>query len=241
MGDQNIVDTYAALLRDRYSSLRNRWTWENEGVKADWGQNPIPRYDGGVDGQGRRHQSVWKKMARWLIDHQVSPSRFIEAQFRGRAGAPPEPNTLCSDAALNRFYAFEGEEVPELKRLLSAQKDTLFTQVCKKAGLRQQGWTDAQVYSEVLQNNLIPLSALFRYAVAVQQGCPEVADLYRTEAAIQYLSAPRAYDQVWGKLVPPEVAALARLTPDQLSSVSLEEEPLDSRPASRPARALFVD
>ncbi len=217
--EMSLLQSYAAVIRNAYCTARNRWHLEVENTESDWGRNPIPRYDGGMDSAGRRHRGVWEKIARFVIEKRISPNRFIEAQFRGRSAAPPEPGTLCSEFALRVYAGYEAAEIPTLQRLFRHQKEQLFLETIK---FRPLHWPDAQMYSAILQNTQVGMSALFRYCVAVQKGVNEVVDLFRTTASIQYLASPTAYDQVWGELIPEEMRALARLSAAQMAQVPAE-------------------
>lgn len=240
MPQQDLLQAYAAAIREAYCSTRNRWHQMNEGIDSDWGGHPLPRYDGGMDSAGRMHRSIWERIARFIIEKRVSPIRYIEAQFRSVVGTPPEPGSLCSEFAYRRYEGHNQAEVSVLSRLFKFQKEKLALESVKFCALRTMGWTDRDVCSAVLQNTQVEMSALFRYCEAVRVGLDDVAEEFQTAASIQYLASPEAYDEVWGDYIPVHLKGVARMTPEQIESLPAVVEGPVVR-SSRSPRALLVE
>src|SRR5690554_455442 len=67
------------------------------------GDRPYPRYDGGVDTDGKRYQAVWPRVAQFLLDNDCDPHAFFMAQVITGKSNLMSPLSYCSDKALKRY------------------------------------------------------------------------------------------------------------------------------------------
>jgi hypothetical protein len=83
-------------------------------------------------------------------------------------------------------------------------------------------WTRDQIIGSVLFDETLNMSALFRYCFADGQKIERVKDEYREQAVLQYMRHPKAYDFIWGTLLPKGFSKFARQT--YLEMISQGEE-----------------
>lgn len=229
-----LVEQTAAQIREIYCTERNRWHMEHERKVTAWGAVAIPRYDGGTDNLGRVYQSAWLTLAQFALSHGLDPKRFIRSQFATRMAKPPEPTHLGSSSAVAVYRFQEKADIAELTRLFEYQKERALAEFDKLQPCRaRRGWSDRDVHRAVLGNQLVPLSALFRYCIAERDGHTDLADAFHDDAIIQYLAQRDDYDQVWGDWISPTLRMRAmwiiRLAASHTvpigSEVREEEEP----------------
>lgn len=212
-----VVDFYAQLIRDEYCRVRNRWHMEHEMKHTNWGARPIPKYDGGEDVHGRQHQNIWRKIAVFVIKHNLNPTRYVQAQFNIRVSKPIEPTQLLTEYSLSLYEAQESISEKEIARLFEMQKEQVLVECDKLRPCRARGWSDKDITRAVLGNQLIPLSALFRYCIAKKEGYDDLAEEYKVEALTQYLAYPDAYDRIWGEWIPSDFRSEARQLTDYVT------------------------
>jgi hypothetical protein len=104
------------------------------------------------------------------------------------------------DAKLEKTMGYE----------LEFLKNHLHAELSEARGfVSETGWTPDEVDCFVLMNDDNSLTSLFRYCAAMKSLRPEVAALYESEAVVEYLDAPKAYNKVWADLIPPSLRVAA--------------------------------
>ncbi len=216
VNSEDTIQSYAILLREAYRVMRQQWSRQHNLCESDWGNHPIPRYDGGADASGRNFKSVWVKLARFVVANGLNPDLYIRAQFRGRIASPPEPTQLMSSGALSVYHQTTANRIALCSARFLAQKTRYFLEVqALGAGRQVVRCSDDQINLSVLGNLSLPLSALFRYCLGVRGEREIIIHRFRNEATIQYIGDQEAYDQVWGTWIPDEL----RLASNQLKEL----------------------
>ena len=191
----------ATYIRERtnFATLRPGSS-KNKKVRA---YTPHPKWDGGEDANGHQHKPYWPKMARFMLEHELDPEYCIHMQFgdRKRTDDPPFPSHITSVNWLDRYQV----ESPEV--LISEVKDALQTEKahCMWAIALIEDDDDAQgpeLWREVLFDDTIPMSPLFRYCVAYRDKLHDVANEYEQSAMVQYSLARKAYEEGWKGWIP---------------------------------------
>lgn len=236
----HMLDTVAAQVREVYCQCRNRWHLEHERKATAWGSKPIPRYDGGEDGNGRTYANVWRQVAQFVLLHGLDPRRFVRAQFAIRDSKPVEPTHLTGPRALDVYDAEAERSRGDIARLFDFQRQQVLLEFNKLKPCRSRyGWADADVYRAVLGNALVSLSALFRFCLAESLGLTDLVDRFAEDAIVQYMADRAEYDEVWGRWVPEFLTDLA----DRLRNYAKAPVPvpLPQEEERGPTRAIIVD
>lgn len=236
-----LLRRYTEIVRSTYCELRNRWHSLHERRETNWGAQVVPKYDGGTGPGGQKYKSVWDRVARFVIQNSAEPRRFVQVQFAVRQAKPIEPTELVSPRALELYRYNEKTAFEDILRLFHYQQQRAATEFNKLRPCKiNHQWTDADIHRAVLGNTLVQLSALFRYCIAHREGYTSIADRYKDEALVQYLSQPEDYDKIWVGWIPPELtneAQLLYLLASPASSMAVAEEPEEQRPS----RAIIKD
>lgn len=115
---------------------------------------------------------------------------------------PPWPTAIYSDWAQQQYNDFAEAVRHTTPNQLESQL-AIFRSEC--AIRTAQGENPQMVQSQVLRSAQIPLTALFRSAVAEQCGLQDVVDHFRDQALWQYLTAPLVYARFWDRLIPESI------------------------------------
>ncbi len=161
--------------------------------------NSHKKWDGG-EHRGKRLPSTWVKIAEFALANDYDPAALVEAQFRGTGKHCPEPFQLCSPAAVDRYLRHNQSVVAEMPWDFQHQKLVCHAELT--ARFAGTNWTRSEILANVLYDETLDMSALFRYCFAVQAKEPQIADTYKREAIIQYMRRPDEYDKVWAQLIP---------------------------------------
>lgn len=196
----------AFRVREAYCREREVFEMKISPKPRGWRYHPGISWDGGVDRHGRKKSAIWPTLADRLqgagikdIEEYV---RWVFAQ--SPLSTPPYPPALASAKYLKQFvetgaatYARE-----DIKRALEFQHRHF-----EQAVLIQQlapyalGWSREAVYQSVLLDVSLPLSALFRYAVAKKLNLTRVMDVFREAARSQFQKYPDLYREIWSDLL----------------------------------------
>src|SRR5262245_27211160 len=93
------VADVATAIRDVWSEEWADYAHKLTGIRKQFHHSS--KWDGGTDSMGRRHKSMWMKVAEKLFDSQIDPIKFVRAQFRFHEGAMPYPTILLTSDAEN--------------------------------------------------------------------------------------------------------------------------------------------
>jgi hypothetical protein len=190
-----------AFVRAIYVNAYRRAATLRTGVPSTWGEERIPCWDGGYDGQNN-HKPVWPKIAQFCLDHQVDPVEFIAAQFDNPDPGRelPTPNRLYRDAALGRYRQRVRAGANDLALALYLQRQHFESAVALVVEI--DDLPEPGAIAEVLRDSKAQLSGLFRHGMAALVGLTAIAGQFHDAALLQYVFRRDAYDHAWGPLIP---------------------------------------
>ena len=177
------------------------------GKDSKYGSKAMPKWDGGRDDDGFFHTDVWLDIASHLTEMQcLSPERFVQAQFVidprvDKKSRPPQPPMLLSEAAWNRFVEFNEDAENRLKNELKSEC-LVFQAHCQTVSTWFPNYEQKDLWRFVLKDLEVPLSALFRFCVAVSEDLGDVTDQFHELALQEYLQDSQGYDCAWGVYIP---------------------------------------
>lgn len=186
---------YAKMVRREYIKARRRFEVSRTELPSYW--KPTARMDGAADRLGRTKPAVWPELAEFFVRHNINVQDYLFTAFLCAGFSPPTPWDLMKQSFLNHYR----------KKVKASAKDTEITfnfmrTFCKTQILSHPSYdptsTDKSVTAAVLLDADLPLSALFRYCLARSEQLEGVAELYKAQAAVEYMRTPDDYDQVWG-------------------------------------------
>jgi hypothetical protein len=208
--------------RAEYCAAVRAFLLRTRGVRSRYGDRPLPVWDGGETADGRRHTAVWPKVAGFVRRHGLDLGRLVRCVFAARAvgtaggaalGPPPPPTMLYSAEAL-RLYRADADRRHDADREsaraeLCSQAEAFRAALVLRSALRAAGWSAEEVARSVVGDEALPLSALFRFCVAAQEGYQDLADRYFRPALRQYTAGRALCDDVWGERLPAALVAAA--------------------------------
>lgn len=203
-----LVGRVATACRDAYVQERTRWdrmrTSAGGHSRSDRLYNPGPKWDGGDDQRGHTHTPIWPRIAKFALRHNLDPYRMTAIRFGiARGEHPPFPNQIPIETHLEVYRSGHtpiSVRDAELDKSSEMQRCAMEI-VLAMDGLERQADRRTACRS-VLFNELLPLSPLLRYSLALAEGFDDIADAYEVAAALQYAQAPDVYIAVWGNLIP---------------------------------------
>lgn len=204
-------DTLSRQIRSLYA-LNYRAHQEQQGTRgSDW--RPSKYWERGErNPQTGEQETVWRRIARFVLEHRLEPVRFMERQFRyWKPGSCPLPNQLVGPAALTRYQQGQAEDAEEyslasLRRQLEAQLLHFQTRANFYFDCGQR--TSQQCWRLALEEPGA-LTPLFRYALAVSERLNDLTARWEMDAVLQYLRAQEHYREAWAALLPAEFDQLA--------------------------------
>jgi hypothetical protein len=158
-----------------------------------------PRWNG-----SSKSLSVWQRMAVLVLNNKLDPELLFSSVFAvWTRPDPPQPNQLCGKYALDVYRAAEEERPDEIRLAILFQVQHCTTEISRLESLMPQT-TKKERERSVLLNEKLPLSALFRHALAVRRGFTQISDRYYRSAVLQYMPHAGLYDKYWGSLLSDE-------------------------------------
>jgi hypothetical protein len=166
------------------------------------------RYDGGTDPHtGRRRTAVWPRLAEAIEATGLTVDELVQALFSTAPAGLPAPDDLVAPSNVEKARGRRRTAGLELPTRLRSQQGA-YTAALLTYG--SAGCTPkALVERSVIANPAVPLSPLFRYAVALLTGHTDMAELLKPAAMVQYETMPDKYAAAWGTILPPELARKA--------------------------------
>lgn len=206
----------AQQLRNTYIFQRRAYLQALTGKESLW---LPPRTEKGQKGApenpeiGKRPDQ-WLHITRTLMAQKINPIEYVNRIFAGLIGKnrrAPEPGALLSANWIN-FHRHRSRVAPEeIAVALRSQRQVAADYILS---LQSPKVSMLQATIEVLEDDDIPLSALFRYCLAVSMPEVEVqpvARFYQGAAALQYIPSAQIYNRVWKELIPAEFRELAKV------------------------------
>jgi len=205
---QDPIEEFAARVREAYVSRRRALVSTLEGVPSTYGMQRMPKWDGGEDSSGRRHTSIWVRIALMLLEANCFDAEGY-VNFVMEGGVLVEPNWLLSRQRLRNYMINlvgtksqrQREYAAELEQFVAAVNTTRCWFPDK---------TDQELWEHVLLSQpRWHLSALFCYATALSFGARYIADIYEDLALKQFMQDPNGYVTGWGEQLPEEIVQRA--------------------------------
>lgn len=208
----------AAESRAAYVAARRKFEEMLTGQPSTWGEQPIPKWDGGErDRSGRRNKPVWGKLAHAAISNGLTPAALVYARFEVATGArAPTPDDCVSQQAVSlarsRIVLREDRLVGRLASDRQAETTAIGKQLlCTLA----QGRTPTPAEIALSRRKIVDLpsvtfSPIYRYGLSKSvrlQADPRLL----IDAVRQYLEDPEGYDRVWGEFVDSDIRSAAHL------------------------------
>jgi len=184
--------------------LRLRGTPANYQPSAKWEGSPA-----GIGPEGNKaRESTWLKVARWLIAQGFDPDVYIRRQFDRYQGIePPLPNQLLSSRCQSNYHRDGDEAETEIRIEFCFEKTRFELEVAQRVELA--GLDRETAVAQVLLDIDLPLSPLFRYCVGRKVGGEkfnEIADMFKSDAMIDYMRHREEHEAVWGDWIPRDFA-----------------------------------
>lgn len=183
-------------LRALYVSEYKRYIQRSEGyLLEDYGEKPMPVWDGGMDKTGRRYKPIWPVLARLAYENRVCPLEMIRAVFfRWKGDKPPTPRHIASRMGLEAVRQFRADKARSLAQTALSQRRILAAELASALRVALARFTREQIITSVIMDRS-KASVLVKYCAAVACGALSLAWRLRHKAALEYL----AYPEEWAK------------------------------------------
>jgi hypothetical protein len=206
--DDRALYEIANRIRTYYILAYRDYVLSKTGEPSDFGDQLIPRWDGGQGPDGRTYQPIWYEIARAALAHRIDPLELVPSAFSEWDGAqPPLPTALITKKALERAEEYGPRAVEDAQ--LSLENERVCWVVEANRLQRHEGLDANTAARRALRNGRLELSPIFRYCTATQAGDRETADKFLEAARVQYLLRKRAFDTAWGEMIPAELKEYA--------------------------------
>lgn len=197
------IEADARALRALYVFHRNRWKTARLGVDARDGAGPVPAWDGGVDRNGRRHSSVWPKMATAARAAGTIDYVFMEAQFAAGDRPVPEPNMLHGPAGIARAVEYVATAPREARIRLRSLAETTRAAAARNRTL--YGLDPAAALRAAVGDPTVAAGPLFRYCLCADAGAVDLLPRFRAGALVELVGGFHAYSEGWGRFLPADL------------------------------------
>lgn len=204
-----VIQEVAARIRSHYIQARQRFETALSGVESTFGQHAshLVRWDGGIDARGVRHSNVWLRVAQFALQNKIEPEMLVEAVFHFWSSCdPPKPNQLMGDSALQAVENYGKDQPTDVRILLQNEKMKAVRRAMEIRAVSPSA-DSVEVWRSVLQSEVDDFSPLFRYCLAKQTGCDDLAEKFRDEALLQYQKHRQVYDDLLGANIPEDLKA----------------------------------
>lgn len=202
----------ARLVRAAYVHCRSLAESARRAVAFKY--EPPAVYDRGDPGGNERkgRPPAWPALALWLKESKVEViSYVVHCFFEVGTGKMPEPKDLMSANRLASFRHARRAEHHEVRLALEREQRAFRDAVAYETTV--VGTPQDEVWGDVLTDDDVQLSPLFRYAVAHSVGgvaYQRIARYYFSAAVFQFRRNPGAYARHWGKILPPAFVKKSR-------------------------------
>ena len=195
------MDELARLIRALYFGHYRNERLRRDGVRSNFGDEHVVRYDGGADDSGT-FRPIWPKIAAFCVAHELEPELHVKAQFAADPRRLPRPNMLLGERALKNYERASRVQAREIAQALEIQqRDLLYDAKWKVIQSRDEIGLDRAVQL-VLRDRTTGYSGLFRYCFALRAGDVETAAMFRDAALRQYIFLRSLYDRHWAEWIP---------------------------------------
>jgi hypothetical protein len=157
------------------------------------------------DAAATKKSDQWFELAKKVLAERLDPEAFIRRQFHvlPASAKPPWPNQLNTPQAFANYTAGGEISFNEILAAFNSQRQIAENNMVVA---QAEGSTPEEAWEDVLDDDDMPLSALFRYCLALSvakktkdERFKDIARRFRTVAALQYLQDPESYNEIWGE------------------------------------------
>jgi hypothetical protein len=151
-------------------------------------------------------KDVFMVQAKKLYQQGIGPEEYVEkvfAQLVGKVTSCPRPSQLTSARCMALYRDANKTLKEDIQRAFTIQRKVARRAIVVKCNVDKSSVEDAM--NETIRDESLPLSALFRYCLALSKDAQKVkrlAERYYILAAVQYYPKRDIYDQVWGECIP---------------------------------------
>lgn len=189
-------------IKSIYIAQRTAFDRRIKGIETIW--RSCRRYDQGVSEtvETKAVLPVWITLARFFREKEINPYDYINFHFQKQLITNPlEPFQLKTDKNWQDYEVWKKKEVKSILIAFRTQKSICTTniQIVQSNGSRA---SNKEVYVDVLTDEALELSALFRYCLARSLNLKDIASIYEQQAAMQFYCNPDAYLKIWKKWLP---------------------------------------
>jgi hypothetical protein len=174
------------------------------GMASSYGSGWMLQWDGGISTKsGHKHAAIWPRVAAYCLANRIDPVRLVRATMES---FPPDPafratpNSLLSERAIAAYQAFSLDEPDRLSVELKSCEAEAWMHVRTRVVYR--GLDQARALLQVLRDETLGLTPLYRHCALVRAGHADEAEHYSDRAFLAYLLAARSYDIAWGDAIP---------------------------------------
>lgn len=202
-------------IEERRRHINNQRVSVHAYEPAKW-QDSLGEESDNLEGEAARHcgrSDQWIRLARKVILKRVDPSLFVRRQFDVLPpnAEPPWPSSLSSKEAWSNFDHGQAISYGQIQVAFRSQKEMMEGEVVLA---RDSVRTDMAAWADVLLDDEVQLSHLFRYCMALsivkgikpgkgskkaKKDFSSIAKDFKVGAALQYIRDPNSYDKIWGK------------------------------------------
>lgn len=194
------LDAVADLLRQFYYSRCSLHEATVEGLAPDDARadRRNPHWDGGPDSRGVERRSVWPGLARTAVAKKLDPRTWVDTLFSlvHLFDHVPYPTDLQNKEVLARVHNYRAEH--RLDVLHRVRSEDLLARRQRMMRHLAAGLPPAAAAASVVVDSGLPLSPVVRYAFALENGLAELAAGLEAAAAVQYLTQPDVYQELFG-------------------------------------------
>jgi hypothetical protein len=181
--------------------------WHNTRVLPDLEgvRTSLSNYVPGKHWDGdRKRKSIWPTIAQRLQEQDVDFFGYVPYMFEHHHFIchPPLPNVLLSRAYIDNYQEQLEFADSKVRNSLNFSLHSLRTEYSQQQQYHSHEVPPpdpASILRLALYDYPEKQSALFRYAIATQNGFADIAEQIEIPAAREYMRAPAAHHAVWGE------------------------------------------
>lgn len=225
---RSVAAHLVTLIRNTYVQRRRNRRMTESGRPDQYGDRPLPDWDGGYDWQGNYHPPVWARIARATLDRGFDVADYVEKTFARAADATsPLPNMLLSATALDAYdRTYMGTVIDQRHFQREMMEQQFASEIIQESSL---GLSRTQAALVVLRNRTNRLRPFFRYWVVARLDLnrPEYRQIWATwrgPALLEYAASVRAHAAAYNEPVLDPFRATVAMTKEALADL-IEGDP----------------
>lgn len=210
-----ILEDVSEIIRAVYIQY---YSTKQSGEKNNQEWRPTEYWDGG-EWHGQKRPNIWMAAAKKVLKHRLPVGEFVYYVIFCRGTSKVAPNHLLSDRVIDGFKQYrisiQNNIRAELKSNLENDFRELRTSVVhaeesRRCSRKKRKRNKTALQREILLDETLAMSGLFRYAIASREGLHDIAEEYELQALLEYMSHCDEYDIVWGDLIPRSLKTMAK-------------------------------